>query len=230
VTKSKVVVALDFSTIIQAKIFIDQLDPNLCKLKIGKELFTVGGSSFVEKCINLGFDVFLDLKYHDIPNTVAKACTLAANMGVWMVNVHCLGGRKMMVAAKDAISNFQHQPILIGVTILTSMHQEDLNEVGLVGSPKHNVIRLAKLANLSGLDGVVCSAQETSLIRQEITTDFCLVTPGIRLEGTKTNDQQRVMTPKNALLSGSDYLVIGRPITQSQDPIATLIDINNSIS
>ncbi len=226
---SKIVVALDFSSQIAANNFIQQLDPNLCKLKIGKELFAVGGGVFVEKCVALGFDVFLDLKYYDIPNTVAKVCEVAAKMGVWMINVHTMGGSKMMSAAKESIVKLDHQPILIGVTVLTSMEQHDLAEIGMSGSTEQNVLRLARLARISGLDGVVCSAQETQLIRQEIGAEFCLVTPGIRPIGTSVNDQKRIMTPADALAAGSSYLVIGRPITQSKDPIQTLTDIYNSI-
>jgi len=228
-SKSKIVVALDFPTLQLAENFVQQLHPDLCKLKIGKELFAVGGATFVEKCIKLGFDVFLDLKYHDIPNTVAKACEAAAKMGVWMVNVHAMGGRKMMVAAKQAIENSDHQPIIIAVTVLTSMEQTDLTEIGMSGSPKENVIRLAKLAHDSGMDGVVCSAQEAGLIRQEVGLDFCLVTPGIRPEGSAVNDQKRIMTPVEALKVGVSYLVIGRPITQSSNPIETLKQINLQI-
>lgn len=226
----KVVVALDFPSIHQANHFVDQLQPKLCRLKIGKELFAIGGPAFVENCINKGFDVFLDLKYHDIPNTVAKACDAAARMGVWMVNVHALGGRKMMEAAKEAVSKSAHPPILIGVTILTSMEAGDLQEIGLNGTPRDNVLRLAKLAASSGLDGVVCSAQEAAMLRKEIDQDFCLVTPGIRPANADVNDQKRVMTPREALDAGSSYLVVGRPITKAQDPLQALLDINQSIS
>lgn len=225
----KVVVALDFPSVARATSFINQMKPNLCRLKIGKELFAIGGPAFVESCIDKGFDVFLDLKYHDIPNTVAKACQAAAKMGVWMVNVHALGGRKMMEAAKEAVLQNSHQPILIGVTILTSMEESDLKEVGLIGTPHDNVMRLAKLASNSGLDGVVCSAQEAAAIRETVGKDFCLVTPGIRPETADANDQKRIMTPEAALAAGSSYLVIGRPITQAKDPIQALIDINDSI-
>ncbi len=228
-TDSKIVVALDFPTIIQAENFISELTPSLCKLKIGKELFAIGGPKFVEKCVGLGFDVFLDLKYHDIPNTVAKACEAAAKMGVWMLNVHSMGGQKMMSLAKEAIVKSEHQPILIAVTILTSMEKEDLQAIGMTGEPKENVLRLAKLASLSGLDGVVCSAQETSMLRSELGKDFCLVTPGIRPKGTDLNDQKRIMTPNDAIASGSSFLVIGRPIIQSKNPLQTLIEINNSL-
>ena len=226
---SKIVVALDFPTLKQAVDFVAELNPELCKLKIGKELFAVGGANFVEKCVGLGFDVFLDLKYHDIPNTVAKACEAAAKMGVWMINVHAMGGKKMMSLAKEAVLNSSHQPILIAVTVLTSMEQQDLTDIGMSGTPRENVLRLAKLAHSSGLDGVVCSAQEASMIRKNIKNDFCLVTPGIRPEGAAINDQKRIMTPQEALTAGANYLVIGRPITQSKDPLETLIAIHKSI-
>ena len=226
---SKIVVALDFPTVSKAELFVQQLQPNLCKLKIGKELFAIGGPTFVEKFVTQGFDVFLDLKYHDIPNTVAKACEAAAKMGVWMINVHAMGGRKMMTAAKEAVSNSKHSPILIAVTVLTSMEQADLAEIGMAGTPQESVIRLATLAEESGMDGVVCSAQEAFLLRKQMGEDFCLVTPGIRPAGADNNDQKRIMTPKDALTAGSSYLVIGRPITQSKDPIQTLVSINDSI-
>lgn len=225
----KVVVALDFPKTQLADDFARQLDPRLCRLKVGKELFALGGPQLVEKLIAQGFDVFLDLKYHDIPNTVAMACRAAAEMGVWMVNVHSLGGRKMMEAAKEAVLSAAHQPLLIGVTILTSMETEDLVEIGLTGTPKENVLRLAKLAHSSGLDGVVSSAQEASDLRKEIGQDFCLVTPGIRPANADVNDQKRIMTPADAMSAGSSYLVVGRPITQAKDPIAVLNEINASI-
>ncbi|MBD3612329.1 MAG: orotidine-5'-phosphate decarboxylase [Hydrogenovibrio crunogenus] len=225
----KVVVALDFPKTQLAEDFARHLDPQLCRLKVGKELFALGGPQLVEKLITQGFEVFLDLKYHDIPNTVAMACRAAAEMGVWMVNVHSLGGRKMMEAAKEAVLSASHQPLLIGVTILTSMETEDLAEIGLTGTPKENVLRLAKLAHSSGLDGVVSSAQEASDLRKEIGQDFCLVTPGIRPANADVNDQKRIMTPADAMAAGSSYLVVGRPITQAKDPIAVLNEINASI-
>lgn len=227
----KVVVALDFADAESALSFVAELTPNLCRLKVGKELFAVAGPEFVKRLVDLKFDVFLDLKYHDIPNTVAKAVQAAARLGVWMVNVHALGGRKMMEAAQNALHELdvERKPLLIAVTILTSMEQEDLAEIGLTGSPKENVLRLAKLAQSSGLDGVVCSAHEVSEIRTIIGGNFCLVTPGIRPAGCDVNDQKRIMTPNQAIESGSDYLVVGRPITRSADPVQALKDINTSI-
>lgn len=228
-SSSRVIVALDFDN--QADVFnlVDQLDPVQCKLKVGKELFAIAGPGLVEQLINRGFDVFLDLKYHDIPNTVAMACKAAANMGVWMVNVHALGGPNMISAAKEAILSTDHQPILTAVTILTSFDPAQLNAIGLSGSIQDNVVRLAKLAQSSGADGVVCSAQEASELRKFVSNDFCLVTPGIRPAGSKSDDQKRIMTPVEAIQAGSDYLVIGRPITQSPDPLGSLLAINQSL-
>ncbi len=229
-TDPKVLVALDFATAESALNFVSSIDPKKCRLKVGKELFAVAGPEFVKQLINQGFDVFLDLKYHDIPNTVAKAVQAAARMGVWMVNVHAMGGRKMMQAARAAIDECEHKPLLIAVTILTSSDEEDLAEIGLSGSPRDNVIRLAKLAQSSGMDGVVCSAQEAADLRAELGDDFCLVTPGIRPAGAAVNDQKRIMTPADAMLAGSSYLVIGRPITQAEQPIVVLDAINLSLT
>lgn len=230
VNDPKVLVALDFADTASALSFVEKLDPESCRLKIGKELFAVAGPEFVTQLINRNFDVFLDLKYHDIPNTVAKAVQAAARLGVWMVNVHALGGRKMMQAAQEALAGFKNGPLLIAVTILTSMEQADLAEIGLTGSPEENVMRLAKLAQSSGLDGVVCSAQEASILRETLGEDFCLVTPGIRPMGSDVNDQKRVMTPNQAMDAGSSYLVVGRPITKSASPTDVLNAINLSLS
>lgn len=225
----KVLIALDFASADQALEFVETVDPGQCRLKVGKELFAVAGPSFVKQLIDQGFDVFLDLKYHDIPNTVAKAVQAAARMGVWMVNVHALGGRKMMEAAKKAIEASENKPLLIAVTVLTSMEQADLEELGLPGSPRDNVLRLANLAKSSGLDGVVCSAQEASDLKAELGSGFCLVTPGIRPAGSAVNDQKRIMTPADAVQAGSSYLVIGRPITQADNPSQVLAEINKSL-
>lgn len=228
----KVLIALDFADAQSALLFVEGVDPSLCRLKVGKELFAVAGPEFVKSLIEKDFEVFLDLKYHDIPNTVAKAVQAAARMGVWMVNVHALGGRKMMQAAQRAISELDlpKKPLLIAVTILTSMEQDDLQEIGLSGSPQKNVMRLAKLAQDSGMDGVVCSAQEAGDLREALGEDFCLVTPGIRPQGSDVNDQKRIMTPKEAMEAGASYLVVGRPITQSANPLQVLQDINHSIA
>lgn len=225
----KVLIALDFADADSALDFVAQLDSSECRLKVGKELFAVAGPEFVKTLIAKNFDVFLDLKYHDIPNTVAKAVQAAARMGVWMVNVHASGGSKMMRAAKEALNEFTNPPLLIAVTVLTSMQQEDLAELGIDVEPQEQVLRLAKLTKASGLDGVVCSAQETAMLRKELGSDFCLVTPGIRPAGSDVNDQKRIMTPPDAIQAGSSYLVIGRPITQSNDPVATLKEINQSL-
>lgn len=228
----KVLIALDFANANAALNFVQTLDNRVCRLKVGKELFAVAGPEFVKNLVSQGFDVFLDLKYHDIPNTVAKAVQAAARMGVWMVNVHALGGRKMMQAAQQALaemSDIKQKPLLIAVTILTSMEQQDLEEIGLQGSPQDNVLRLASLAKDSGLDGVVCSAQEAEVLRKTVGNNFCLVTPGIRPEGSDTNDQKRIMTPAMAMKAGSSYLVVGRPITQSNQPLQVLEQINLSL-
>ncbi|MDR3410727.1 MAG: orotidine-5'-phosphate decarboxylase [Formivibrio sp.] len=224
----RVVVALDYPAAEPALGFARRVSPELCRLKVGKELFTVAGPQLVEKLVAMGFSVFLDLKFHDIPNTVAQACKSAAQLGVWMVNVHTLGGRRMMEAAREALDTLPQRPLLIGVTVLTSMNEADLAEVGLP-APTIQVERLARLAKASGLDGVVCSAQESSLLKAACGQGFKLVTPGIRPAAASLDDQNRVMTPEAAIAAGSDYLVIGRPITQSTDPVATLQAINASI-
>jgi len=226
----KIIVALDFATEVQAFELIEQLDADACRLKVGKEMFTAFGPAFVEKVQSRGFEVFLDLKYHDIPNTVARACAIAADLNVWMLNVHASGGRRMMAAAAEVLAKRQCAPLLIAVTILTSMDQQDLLEVGISLSPAEQALKLAGLAQQSGLDGVVCSAQEASQMRQLCGEGFLLVTPGIRPAGSQADDQRRVMTPLEALQSGSSYLVIGRPVTQSDNPLGVLRTINSDIS
>ena len=226
-SEPRIIIALDFKDEASTLALVAQLEPSLCRLKVGKELFVRCGPSLVKKLINKGFDVFLDLKFHDIPNTVAAACHAAADMGVWMVNVHASGGRKMMQFAREAIDKSEHKPLLIGVTILTSLSRQDIAEVGLDIEPADQVLRLARLARDSGLDGVVCSPQEVSVLKQQLGQDFCLVTPGVRPSGSAAGDQQRVMTPSQALRSGSDYLVIGRPITAASDPVQALKNIIN---
>jgi orotidine-5'-phosphate decarboxylase len=225
----RIIVALDFPSADEAINVVSSLDPSMCRVKVGKELFTRSGPSLVEQLLKRGFEVFLDLKFHDIPNTVAQACRAAAELGVWMINVHALGGRRMMEAAREAIDSTSHKPLLIGVTILTSMGKEDLLEVGLPADPEENVLRLARLAESSGLDGVVCSAKEVSVLRDNVRKDFCLVTPGVRPAGASIGDQKRIMTPEKAMESGSSYLVIGRPITQAENPRAELEKINSVI-
>ena len=224
-TDPKIIVALDFPQASAALEFAQRVEPSLCRLKVGKELFTSAGPQLVEQLQQRGFEVFLDLKFHDIPNTTAQACKAAAALGVWMVNVHAMGGKRMMEAAREALSNVEHRPKLIAVTVLTSMAQEDLHGIGINSSPAHMVMLLAKLVRDSGLDGVVCSALEVSSLRQQYEKEFCLVTPGIRPANVAANDQSRIMTPRAALEAGSSYLVIGRPITQAHDPLRALQDI-----
>jgi len=225
----KIIVALDFSTAKHALELVGRLEPSICRLKVGKELFTAAGPALLEKLMKRGFEVFLDLKFHDIPNTTAQACKAAAGLGVWMINVHALGGRKMMEAARDAVAQAVRPPKLIAVTVLTSMAREDLIDIGIGDAPAEMVLRLAKLASDSGLDGVVCSAQEASQLRPRYGEKFCLVTPGIRPAGAAVDDQSRIMTPLAALKAGSSYLVIGRPITQAADPLQVLLNINKEI-
>lgn len=201
----------------------ERLNPQQCRLKVGKELFTAAGPQLIERLQTLGFDVFLDLKFHDIPNTVAGACRAAQALGVWMVNVHASGGRRMLSAAREALeASTGSRPLLIAVTVLTSMEQSDLQEIGLDVTPQQQVLRLAQLTRDCGLDGVVCSAQEASVLKQACGADFRLVTPGIRPTGAQADDQRRVLTPAQALAAGADYLVIGRPISAAADPAAAL--------
>jgi orotidine-5'-phosphate decarboxylase len=225
----KIIVALDYPAAAPALVLVDRLQPALCRLKVGKELFTAAGPALLEQLMRRGFEIFLDLKFHDIPNTAAQACKAAAGLGVWMVNVHALGGRKMLEAAREAIANSTQRPKLIAVTMLTSMAQEDLADIGIDATPAEMVLRLAILARDSGLDGVVCSAQEAALLRKQCGNEFCLVTPGIRPAQASLDDQSRVMTPLAALQAGSSYLVIGRPITKAADPLQALLDINQEI-
>jgi len=225
----KIIIALDYPTASSAIALADKLEPAACRLKVGKELFTAAGPALLEKLMHRGFEVFLDLKFHDIPNTTANACKAAASLGVWMVNVHALGGRKMLEAAREALADSARRPRLIAVTMLTSMTQHDLNEIGIKEKLADMVRRLATLAQDSGMDGVVCSAQEAGMLRGHCGKGFCLVTPGIRLSGASLDDQSRVMSPKAALNAGSDYLVIGRPITQAADPLQALLEINREI-
>lgn len=217
-----VVVALDYPAAEPALELAARLSPELCRLKVGKELFTRCGPSLVDKLQQRGFEVFLDLKFHDIPNTVAAAVRAAAELGVWMVNVHASGGRRMMEAAVESLSGFSNKPLLIAVTVLTSMSEEDLLELGYTETARQRVLRLAALAADSGMDGVVCSAQEAADLRRARGESFCLVTPGIRLAGDDAGDQRRVLTPADAVAEGADYLVIGRSITAADDPLAAL--------
>ncbi|MHB1144025.1 MAG: orotidine-5'-phosphate decarboxylase [Thiobacillus sp.] len=234
----KIIVALDYADAASALALVARLDPALCRLKVGKELFTAAGPDLVRTLVARGFEVFLDLKFHDIPNTVAAACRAAAGLGVWMVNVHASGGRRMMTAAQEALSGLPPRertgdkparPLLIAVTVLTSMSAEDLGEVGITDTPADQVLRLARLSQHCKLDGVVCSAQEAAMLRADLGADFRLVTPGIRPAGAEAGDQRRVMTPAEALRAGATDLVIGRPITGAADPLAALKRIQSDI-
>ena len=224
------IVALDFARPREALRLAGQLDPGRCRLKVGKELFTRGGPRLVERLVGSGFELFLDLKYHDIPNTVAGACAAAADLGVWMVNVHALGGRRMMEAARDAIESQAHRPLLVAVTVLTSMDQSAMREVGLSGTPQEAVGRLAGLAREAGMDGVVCSAHEASVLRSLYGREFCLVTPGVRPAAAERGDQKRVMTPGAARRAGADYLVVGRPVAAAPEPLRELAAIEAELA
>ena len=227
----QIIVALDFSTPAKALNFLEQLNPDLCRVKVGKELFAAGGPELVKSIVDKNYDVFLDLKFHDIPNTVANAVKVAADLGVWMLNIHASGGSSMMIAAREALeSERSKRPLLIGVTVLTSMARNDLYEVGVNEDVQKHVNKLAKLAYNSGLDGVVCSAAETRILRVSMPLEFKLITPGIRRRQDATEDQKRVVGPAEAIRNGSDYLVIGRPITEANPPLEALIDFNSEIT
>lgn len=226
----KVIVALDYENQEDALAFVDRIEPSSCRLKVGKEMFTLFGPEFVRALHQRGFDVFLDLKFHDIPNTCAKAVKAAAELGVWMVNVHASGGSRMMEAARKILEPYgENRPLLIGVTVLTSMEKSDLAGIGLDIDPQDQVKRLASLTKDAGLDGVVCSAQEASMLKEYLGKEFKLITPGIRPAGADVGDQKRIMTPVDAIQAGSDYLVIGRPITQADNPAEVLKSINLSL-
>jgi len=222
INNPKIIVALDYADATSALKLAHQLDPAICRLKVGKELFTAVGPKFIEELTHAGFGVFLDLKFHDIPNTVAKACSAASNLGIWMLNVHASGGLEMMQAAQQAVSESETKPLLIAVTVLTSMNQAGLNQIGIQTDLATHVLNLAKLTQQAGLDGVVCSALEARMLRDTIGSDFQLVTPGIRPIEAKQDDQSRIVTPTEALKMGSSYLVIGRPITLSANPLKAL--------
>ena len=227
---SKIIVALDYEKEAEALALVDQIDPSLCRLKVGKEMFTTLGINFVKQLHQRNFDVFLDLKYHDIPNTVARAVRSAADLGVWMVDLHASGGLRMMEEAKRILEPYgKDAPLLIAVTALTSMEDLDLLQIGINASPMEQVLRLAHLTQRAGLDGVVCSPQEVEILRNTCGAEFKLVTPGIRPIGADFGDQRRVMTPTAAIRAGSDYLVIGRPITKADNPAEVLRSINASI-
>ena len=227
---SRVIVALDYADAKSAIALVDRLQPAACKLKVGQELFTAAGPAFIATLAQRGFDLFLDLKFHDIPNTVAQACKAAAQLGAWMINVHALGGRGMMNAAREAIESAPRRPNLIAVTVLTSMAEPDLREVGIDASPLVEAMKLAELAAECGLDGVVCSAHEVAAIRDRLGNSFLRITPGIRLPEDGAGDQKRVMTPQMAIAAGASYLVIGRSVTRAPDPLAVLARINREIA
>ncbi|MEB2326157.1 MAG: orotidine-5'-phosphate decarboxylase [Pseudomonas sp.] len=220
--QTPIIVALDFPSQNAALALAQQLDPALCRVKVGKELFTRCGPAVVEALRARGFEVFLDLKFHDIPNTTAMAVKAAAELGVWMVNVHCSGGLRMMATCRETLDKIGGPaPLLIGVTVLTSMEQADLADLGLDIAPQEQVLRLAGLAARAGLDGLVCSAQEAQPLKAQYP-QLQLVTPGIRPAGSAQDDQRRILTPAQAMAAGSDYLVIGRPIAQAADPAQAL--------
>lgn len=225
----RIIVPLDVPDADAALALAARLDPRLCRVKVGKELFVAAGPAVIARLQDRGFEVFLDLKFHDIPNTVAGACRSAARLGVWMMNVHASGGEAMLRAARDAVQSVARPPLLIGVTVLTSLSDADLARVGFEGSVMDNVERLARLARACGLDGVVCSAQEAEMVRKATGNDFVLVTPGIRLATDSSDDQARIVTPMDAVRSGSNYLVIGRSITQAADPASKLAEILESL-
>lgn len=226
---SMLIVALDFPTADQALTFIEPLSPGDCILKVGLQLYVASGPDFVKRLVDAGFRVFLDLKFHDIPNTVAGACQSAADLGVWMINVHACGGPVMLEAAAKSLQQYQQAPLLIGVTVLTSMDQAQLGATGIAIEPPEQVKRLAKLTADCGLDGVVCSAQESAILRAQQGSDFVLVTPGIRPAGSSHDDQQRIMTPQDAKKAGSNYIVVGRPITKAENPVSVIQSINQSL-
>lgn len=227
----RIVVAMDFDNADQCLAMAKRLSPQDCRLKVGKELFTVCGPKIVEQLMGLGFEIFLDLKFHDIPSTTSKAVNAAAELGVWMVNVHASGGERMMVAARETLERRTGKvPLLIAVTVLTSMEASDLSGIGIACSPEEQVMKLASLTQSCGLDGVVCSAQEAALMRARFGHKFCLVTPGIRLDTSPSDDQRRTLMPAAAIAAGSSYLVIGRPITQSPNPAETCQSIINSLT
>jgi len=224
--ESKLIIALDYPSAEQALGFVKTLHPDICKLKVGFELFVASGPDFVRSLVDKGFDVFLDLKFHDIPNTVASACKSASELGVWMMNVHASGGNKMLEAAKMALSDMNSDAKLIAVTVLTSMDQSQLNSIHVNNTPEEQVMLLARLAHHANLDGVVCSAQEASMLRKELGDGFLLVTPGIRPKGSASGDQSRIMTPAQAKQAGVSYIVVGRPVTKAEKPLDVIEQIN----
>ena len=226
-----IIVALDFDAADEALALADRLDPASCRLKVGKELFTACGPELVRQLVGRGYDLFLDLKFHDIPNTVSRAVRVAADLGVWMMNIHASGGFTMMQQARQALDTLGEQrPLLVAVTVLTSLGKEDLQQVGIENNPEEQVSKLAFLSREAGLDGVVCSAAETRLLRAQLPDDFCLVTPGIRRQEDASADQKRVVGPAEAIKNGSNYLVVGRPITRADSPEDALAEFNSAVA
>lgn len=225
-----IIVALDMADPVQALQLVECLDPRVCRVKVGKQLFVSAGPAIVEKMVDRGYSVFLDLKFHDIPNTVAGACTAAAQLGVWMINVHALGGARMLGAARNALDKMASPPLLIAVTLLTSMDGPDLRQLGISEDPRQCVLRWGRLAIDNGLDGLVCSAHEAPMLRQELGSRPCLVTPGIRPAGSAIDDQRRVVAPLEAIRLGADYLVVGRPVTSAADPHGQILALQSEIS
>lgn len=227
---TRIIVALDYADERPAIDFAEQINPELCKLKVGKELFTRAGPQLIKRLVDSGYDVFLDLKFHDIPNTVAGAVAASADLGVWMVNVHCSGGSKMLLAARQALDKHGGQTLLTGVTVLTSLNRSDLVEIGIERAPDEQVMVLASLAAENGLDGIVCSGQEAGIIKDRFGDDFLRVTPGIRpVDYLSKDDQRRTLTPRQALTQGSSYLVIGRPVTEASSPVDALLALKKEI-
>jgi len=230
----RIIVALDFANPMHALALADRLDPRACALKVGKEMFVVAGPEPVRWMIERGFNVFLDLKFHDIPNTVAQACAAATRLGVWMLNVHAAGGRAMLSAARASVDSSAatlgaKPPLLIAVTVLTSLADADLRELGWSDGTAVQAAKLARMTADCGLDGVVCSAVEAPAMRAGLGPGFKLVTPGIRPAGSERDDQARIVSPEAAIAGGADYLVVGRPITQAADPVAVLAAMNAAI-
>ncbi|MDQ7051155.1 MAG: orotidine-5'-phosphate decarboxylase [Enterobacterales bacterium] len=227
--KKPIIVALDFDSLTEARALVKKLDPRLCRVKVGKEMFTLFGPDWVKELLDQQFEVFLDLKFHDIPNTVAKACVAAASLGVWMVNLHASGGAKMMLAAKQALDHCAQPPLLTAVTLLTSMDSQEYQRLGYQRTLGDQVMHYASMAKDCGLDGVVCSAWEAQALSAALGNDFKLVTPGIRPKNYQKDDQSRIMTPSQAIAAGSSYLVIGRPITSVRDPLGSLCEISENL-
>ena len=229
-TSSKLFVAYDFSNPSKAKEFSKKINPEQCGIKVGKELFTSGGPAIVEWLQSKGFKVFLDLKFHDIPTTVKRACYVASELGVWMLNVHAMGGNDMLSAAKEGVDQSNQNPYLIGVTVLTSMNNDNLNEIGINHSMNKQILKLALNVSTHKLDGIVCGASDIKGIKPSLPKDFIYVTPGIRLSSNANNDQKRIISPEDAIKAGSSILVVGRPITESKNPALTAEEILKKIS